>query len=234
MSLRSRSKRDVTLETQKQSLIPRFGFAALFSLGINAGLVFGLSGLNASTSTAEPEMTPQVPISVIETPPPPKPTKTVEDSDSIDMSDNVAQLPPLELPSQSNNLGGVEVPKTDLSKFGWNLQMQLPSFSGRGSGVLGDKVGADSNPPILLYQPDLATYYPSRARRSGITGATKLLLDIDSLGRVSNIEIVKSVPSGVFERAARRAAKRLKYKPSSRNGRPQAAKVSMEFIWKLD
>ena len=222
------------LETQKQSLIPRFGFAALFSLGINAGLVLGLSGLNASTSTAETEMTPQVPISVIETPPPPKETKPADDSESIDLTDNVAQLPPLELPSQTNNLGGVEVPKTDLTKFGWNLQMRLPSFSGRGREVLGDQIGTDSRPPVLLYQPDLATYYPSRARRSGITGATKLLLDIDSMGRVSNIKIVKSVPSGVFERAARRAAKRLKYKPSSRNGRPQAAKVSMEFIWKLD
>ena len=221
-------------ETPAQTLLPRFGFAALVSIGVNLGLVFGLSSLNAATSTAEPEVTAQMPISVIETPPPPKETKPVDDSESIDLTDNVAQLPPLELPSQTNNLGGVEVPKTDLTKFGWNLQMQLPSFSGRGSNVLGDQIGADSRPPVLLYQPDLATYYPSRARRSGITGSTKLLLDIDSMGRVTNIKIVKSVPSGVFERAARRAAKRLKYKPSSRNGRPQAAKVSMEFIWKLD
>ena len=224
----------MTSKTQQKSLIPRFGFAAILSVGLNTGLAFGLSGLNASNSTAEPEVTPQVPISVIETPPPPKETKPVDDNDSIQLADNVAQLPPLELPAQNNNLGGVEVPKTDLSKFGWNLQMQLPTFAARGSGALSDKIGADSQPPVLLYQPDLATYYPSRARRSGTTGATKLLLDIDSLGRVSSIEIVKSTPSGVFERAARRAAKRLKYKPSSRNGRPQSAKVSMEFIWKLD
>jgi protein TonB len=110
----------------------------------------------------------------------------------------------------------------------------MPSFAGRSGKALGQNLGTEASPPILLYQPDLASYYPSRARRAQITGKTQLSLEISANGEVTSIKITKSSPEGVFERAARRAAKKLHYKPSIRNGRPQSSKIAMEFIWKLD
>ena len=175
-----------------------------------------------------------VPLAQIAEPPPPPP-KTETDNDNMASVPAVANsLPPLELPPSSGNLGSIEVPKTDTNEFGWNLDLSMPSFSGRSSKALSENLGTEANPPILLYQPDLASYYPSRARRARITGKTQVSLEISAKGEVTSIRIIKSTPEGVFERAARRAAKKLNYRPSIRNGRPQSSKVSMEFIWKLD
>ena len=67
-----------------------------------------------------------------------------------------------------------------------------------------------------------------------LTGITVLELAIDSNGRVTAVEVIESDPPGVFERAARRAARRLRYQPAARDGRAATGTTRVELEWKLD
>jgi protein TonB len=210
----------------------RFVRAFMLSLLINLAMVFGLGRLHAEDLTRLPDQQILVPMNIVEMPPTPEPTESKESTSKIDAT--LTALPPLELPTESANMGGIEIPKTDADNFGWALDARIPEFTGRVGKGLGGTSLSITTPPVLLYQPDLAMFYPGRARRAKISGKTQLLLDIDASGEVAHIQIKQSIPEGVFERAARRAAKKLRYKASVRNGRPQSSKVSMEFIWTLD
>ena len=207
--------------------------ALIVSVVFNFGIIAGLGSLHAQDPMADPTPQTIVPMSIVEPPPPPPPTEQ-EDQSTNSLPAQASALPPLELPPSTGNMGAIEVPQTNTDEFGWALDLSMPSFSGKGAAALQQNIGREASSAILLYQPDLANFYPGRARRAQITGKTKLTIELSAKGEVTKVIIISSTPEGVFERAARRAAKRLRYKPSVRNGRPQSSKVSMEFIWKLD
>ncbi|WP_102797705.1 energy transducer TonB [Bowmanella denitrificans] len=68
--------------------------------------------------------------------------------------------------------------------------------------------------PMVRYDPD----YPLEALRDGTEGWVKLMFDIDPTGRVVNVRIVQAEPARVFDREAKRALLRWKYKPQIHNG----------------
>ena len=214
--------------------LPRFVTALVISILLNLGMVIGLGQLHAEDINKRDEKRLIVPMTIVDTPPPPPPKSQEVDEPTTNIEASLNTLPPLELPAANSSIGAIEVPKADGDQFGWSLEVSMPNFAGRGDKALSKDKWSVANPPILLYQPDLAMFYPGRARRAQITGKTKLVLKLDSKGQIESIQIKSSTPEGVFERAARRAAKKLRYKPSVRNGRPQSSTVSMEFIWKLD
>jgi TonB family protein len=207
--------------------------AFILSLAINLGIIFGLGTLHAQDQLSFEKNQVVVPMSIVDAPPPPPPQKK-EDAQDSQLLAAASALPPLELPPTASDMGAIEMPKTDPNDYGWSLEIDMPNFSGRGSKDLKGLIGSQATPPILMYQPSLAAYYPGRARRAQITGKTQMVLDLDPKGQVVKVQITTSTPQGVFERSARRAAQKLRYKPSIRNGRPQSSKVSMEFIWTLN
>ena len=68
--------------------------------------------------------------------------------------------------------------------------------------------------PIFQVPPQ----YPRRAAERGIEGCVVLQYVVTEVGSVRDPEVIQSIPQGIFDRAAIRAALRYKYKPLIRDG----------------
>jgi TonB family protein len=70
--------------------------------------------------------------------------------------------------------------------------------------------------------------YPAGARQLGVKGVVMLHLTVERSGRVADAKVTQSEPAGYgFEEAAIEAAKRWKFAPASRNGRPVDGEVDI-------
>jgi protein TonB len=77
--------------------------------------------------------------------------------------------------------------------------------------------------------------YPIDAARNGVEGWVKLVFSIDSSGQVKDVEVIDSQPKRTFDRAAKQALKKWKYKPQVIDGEAvirQGLQVVLDF--KLD
>ena len=95
-----------------------------------------------------------------------------------------------------------------------NIQIQAPG------GPLTTQLGLMDGQaiPVVRMEPK----YPIDAARDGIEGWVKLVFSIDILGQVQDIQVVDAQPSRTFEREAKRALAKWKYKPKVVGGEPQA------------
>jgi protein TonB len=69
--------------------------------------------------------------------------------------------------------------------------------------------------PIVRVNPK----YPMEAHRSGIQGWVILAFDISKIGEVINIKVIDSEPKRVFDKAARQALRKWKYRAKSVDGK---------------
>lgn len=88
-------------------------------------------------------------------------------------------------------------------------------------------------PRLLTSGAFLARYYPSHLRDRGIEGHSRLQLSLDHEGRVQQATVLSSSPSGLFEQAALRAARHLRYQPAQHQGRAVATTHIQTIDWKL-
>jgi len=63
--------------------------------------------------------------------------------------------------------------------------------------------------------------YPRNALSRGIEGYVDLRFDINAIGQTENIVVLASVPQGVFEKSAIKAAKKWRFQPSMNDGNPE-------------
>lgn len=125
-------------------------------------------------------------------PPPPKvPPKAPEpEPENTDVDANAFKF---EVPNLNVNNGGL-------------------SLAGPGSGI-----GRDGDAtPIVRIEPK----YPMTAQRNGTEGWVRLSFSINEVGGVEDIVVMEAQPKRVFDRAAKRALKRWKYRAKKVDGKP--------------
>ena len=67
--------------------------------------------------------------------------------------------------------------------------------------------------------------YPELARDSKVAGSVTLLVSIDEAGRVVDISVMDSAPTGVFEQAAQQALANAAFYPAQKDGRMVRSRV---------
>ena len=83
-------------------------------------------------------------------------------------------------------------------------------------------------PPAPPAPPALpAPAYPKDALAQHINGKVVLLIDIDAQGNPTNVVVDKSEPAGVFDQASIDAARKWKFQPAVKDGRPVAGRISV-------
>ncbi|MCG8505735.1 MAG: energy transducer TonB, partial [Sphingomonadales bacterium] len=76
--------------------------------------------------------------------------------------------------------------------------------------------------------------YPEDAELAGIEGYVVVAFTVTSSGSVTDLRIVDSSPSGVFDSEALRAGERLRFQPRLVDGSPVAVEnVEYRFDWNL-
>ncbi|KZN53866.1 energy transducer TonB [Pseudoalteromonas luteoviolacea] len=91
----------------------------------------------------------------------------------------------------------------------------------------------NSNIPTEQYwqvSRSMIPIYPFKAAKKGVSGCVEFELVISSEGRVSEFQIIKSVPNEVFDLAARKALRKYEWKPASNN----QSRHSIRTTFKLD
>jgi len=128
-------------------------------------------------------------------PPPPPPPKT-------------PPKPQAPEPEANNDSGGLTFNMPGVQISGANTGISAP---GAGFGRDGDAS------PIVRIEPK----YPVQAQRDGKEGWVKLSFTINEVGGVEDVEIIDAKPKRLFNKAAKRALKKWKYKPKVVDGKPE-------------
>jgi protein TonB len=110
-------------------------------------------------------------------------------------------------------------PETNNSTDG--LQFNMPGVqlasSNSGMSAPGAGFGRDGDAtPIVRIEPK----YPIQAARDGKEGWVKLSFTINEIGGVEDVKVIEAQPKRVFDKEAKRALKKWKYKPKVVDGKP--------------
>jgi TonB family protein len=217
--------------------------AAVAAVVLNGGLVFFLAAWTSRAGGVPPRPLQAVPLELVAVEAEGVEITSGEAVEVEDLAEPAAETelpapPELELSASQLELAApagasVYPPGDDLLT---GVSSTLPPYAVSGqlaSDALAPGSGADLG-PVLISPPDLSHYYPRRALRLGTTGRTTVRLAVGADGRVGKVEVLNSTPAGVFEHAARRVGRALRFRPAVRGGRKVPASVSLNLIWKVE
>ncbi len=117
--------------------------------------------------------------------------------------------------------------------------MEMPRFAPptvRGTPFLGTlgRTAEGSADTELIALVKIAPRYPRRAALAGKEGWVKLEFTVTQTGTVKEVKVLEAHPRGYFERAAKRALLKWKFKPKVVNGKPVARRAVQVIEFKLE
>lgn len=182
----------------------------IVSILIGAGVAFGLFVLMAKLieNSARPaDEVPDAPVIDI----------VMQEPEQETQTRNRVPPPPPPPPQQPPKMQPVEPDTAEPDADGFSLA--VPAIDTGGVGVNIGAVGAMQRDgeatPIVRIEPK----YPPEAARDGKEGWVKLQFTINETGGVEDIEVIDADPKRVFDREARRALNKWKYKPKFVDGK---------------
>lgn len=194
----------------------------IISIFLGAGVAFALFVVMAKLveNTGAPgEKPPPAPIIDIIMQQPDEATQT-----------RVRQPPPPPPPPQEPPK--VELVEPDVVEADANaFSLAVPSIDTGGVGVNIGGIGAMQDgeaTPIFRMDPK----YPPEAARDGREGWVQLSFTINEVGGVEDVEVIDAEPKRIFDREAKRALRKWKYKPKVVDGvaqRQPGLKVRLDF-----
>jgi protein TonB len=124
--------------------------------------------------------------------------------------------PPPPPPQEPPKVEMVEPDAAEANNDGFSLS--IPSVDTGGVGVsiggIGDMMRDGDATPVVRIDPK----YPPEAARDGTEGWVLLSFTIDTLGGVIDVEVLDADPKRVFDREAKRALRKWKYRPKVVDG----------------
>ena len=130
----------------------------------------------------------------------------------------------------------IAAPEPVVNNASSSINFNLPQINmTNGTGVLeapGIGMNQDGDiQPIVRIEPR----FPSTAARKGIEGWVKLSFSVNKLGGVEDVTVVESKPRRIFDKEAKRAVKKWKYKPKVVDGVALIRKgIEVHLEFKLD
>ncbi|WP_441002288.1 energy transducer TonB [Pseudocolwellia agarivorans] len=125
-------------------------------------------------------------------------------------------------PEANNNTSGIGFNMPGIKLSGANAGISAP---GAGFGRDGDAT------PIVRIEPK----YPMQAARDGKEGWVKLSFTINEIGGVEDVTVIEAQPKRIFDKEAKRALRKWKYKPKVVDGKPMRQPgLSVQLDFKMD
>ncbi|PCI56517.1 MAG: energy transducer TonB [Gammaproteobacteria bacterium] len=129
-----------------------------------------------------------------------------------------------------------QAPEPEASSDSSGLQFNMPSvqLSGASTGLSAPGAGFAQDgdaTPIVRIEPR----YPIQAARDGKEGWVQLSFTINEIGGVEDVKVIAAKPKRVFNKEAKRALRKWKYKPKVVDGKPMKQPgLTVQLDFKMD
>jgi len=137
--------------------------------------------------------------------------------------------PPPPPPQEPPKVELVEPDAADPDASGFSLSIPAVDTGGISTSVGGVGAMRDGDAaPIVRIPPD----YPPQASRDGKEGWVRLSFTINEVGGVEDVEVIDADPKRIFDRNAKRALRKWKYRPKIVDGVAQkqfGLEVQLDF-----
>ncbi|GAC28545.1 energy transducer TonB [Brumicola pallidula] len=137
--------------------------------------------------------------------------------------------PPPPPPQEPPKIELVEPDQADPNASGFSLSIPSVDTGGITTSVGGIGAMRDGDAsPIVRIPPD----YPPQAARDGKEGWVRLSFTINELGGVEDVDVIDADPKRIFDRNAKRALRKWKYRPKIVDGVAQkqfGLEVQLDF-----
>lgn len=165
-----------------------------------------------------------------EVPPTPVIDIVMDDVEEDTNTRNRVPPPPPPPPQQPPKMQPTEPEEIEPDANGFSLN--VPGIDTGGMNVSLGGVGAMGRDgeatPIVRIEPK----YPVQAARDGKEGWVRLSFTINEVGGVEDVDVIEADPKRVFDREAKRALRKWKYKPKIVDGKPvkqPGMRVQLDF-----